>query len=171
MATTRVIAKSLWLLFFALLSCDQGLAPSTQMVSGLPTGFSGLITFRNWQSADSLYDLRLVAFSVFPPGDIVNEVLQGKALVYPPLQSSETLTDRGTDSLMYLVNATAKTYPYVVVAQRYGPDLYNDWRPVGQYDLDTNLTVPSPVVVVNSHITPDIDITVDFANPPPPPFP
>ena len=169
MAATRVIARSLWLLFFALLSCDEGLGPSSQNVSGPPSGFSGLITFRNWQVADSLYDLRLVAFTVFPPGDIVNEVLQGRALVYPALQTSDILAQRGTDSLRYSINASPKMYAYVVVAQRFGPDLYNDWRPVGQYDLDTILTVPSPIVVAAGKFTPDIDISVDFANPPPPP--
>ena len=69
MAATRVIAKSLWLLFFALLSCDEGLGPSTQNGVIVPSGLTGLITFRHWEVVDSLYDLRLVAFTVFPPGD------------------------------------------------------------------------------------------------------
>ena len=169
MAATRVIARSLWLLCFALLSCDEGLGPSSQNGPIVPSGFSGLITFRHWEAVDSLYDLRLVAFTNFPPGDIVTEVLQGRALVYPSLQSDQPLAISGTDSLRYTVGVPPNSYPYVVVAHRFGPDLYNDWRPDGQYDLDTNLTIPSPVVVTAGESTPAIDIIVDFANPPPPP--
>jgi hypothetical protein len=126
------------------------------------------VTFSNWEAADSLYDLRLVAFSVYPPGeDIVTEVLQGRALVYPPLGNSNTLAERGADSVSYTIGVSPGTYPYVVVAQQFGPDVFQDWRAVGQYDLDTNLTLPSPVVVTEGVITQDIDIAVDFANLPP----
>ena len=45
-----------------------------------------------------------------------------------------------------------------------------DWRAVGQYDLDTILTEPSPVVVTANDTLDGIDILVDFANLPPPPL-
>lgn len=158
------------ILVVSLLSCDKGLEPTSE-TSPLPQNgvFAGLITFRNWRVADSLYDIRLVAFRVFPPGDIVNEVLLGRAIIHPPIAGGQ-LTTRNTDSLRYTVEAPAMTYPYVVVAQQFGPDLMTDWRAVGQYDLDTILTEPSPVVVTANDTLDGIDIHVDFSNPPPPPL-
>jgi hypothetical protein len=150
-----------------LVSCDKGLEPAPAEPAIAPGSFSGLLTFVNWQAVDSLYDIRLVAFTVFPPPDIIDEVLASRAIVYPPLVTGGALTTRGTDSLFYTVPAGAKPYPYVVIALQTGPDLFNDWIPVGQYDLDTNLTVPSPVVVHPGEDTPDINILVDFENPPP----
>ncbi len=168
--------KAGWkLIFFFVLvvflaGCDKGLQ-ATSGTSALPQNgvFAGLITFRNWQVADSLYDIRLVAFRVFPPGDIVNEVLLGRAVIHPPIGGGQ-LTTRNTDSLRYAFEVPATTYPYVVIAQQFGPDLMMDWRAVGQYDLDTILTEPSPVVVTANDTLDDIDILVDFANRPPSPL-
>jgi hypothetical protein len=157
-------------LIVSLPSCDKGLQPTSETLAPPETGaFAGLITFQNWQVADSLYDIRLVAFRVFPPGDIVNEVLQGRAVIYPSIGGDQLVT-RNTDSLQYTVVAPAATYPYVAVAQQFGPDVFMDWRAVGQYDLDTILTEPSPVVVAVDDTLRDVDIHVDFANLPPSPL-
>ena len=160
--------SSLFLLLLCFLpSCDEGLQPP-QVGGSVALGtFTGLVTFTNWEAVDSLYDLRLVAFTVYPPDDILNEVLQGRAIVHPPLQTGQPFAARGTDSVSYSIVVPAKTYPYVVIAHQFGPDVFNDWRPVGQYDLDTNLTTPSSVVVVDGQTTPNINIIVDFENPPP----
>jgi hypothetical protein len=154
------------LLIVFLVGCDEGLKP----VAGSPTGrFTGLIRFINWQAADSVYDMRLVAFRHFPPPDIVGEVFAGRAIVYPPIGAG-ALVNIGADSLRYQVTAPTGEYQYVVVAQQFGPNQMADWRPVGQYDLDTNFAVPSPIVVPANGIITGIDILVDFAHPPPPPF-
>ena len=151
----------------ALTGCDHGLGPVGQTI---PEGhMSGVIRYSNWPPLDSLLDMRLVAFRVFPPANIVDEVLLGRAFVYPPLGDT-ALTPFFVDSLRYSVTLPSGQYKYVVVAQRFGPDLYADWRPVGQYDLDTNLAVPSPVTIAPNDTSGDIDIHVDFRNPPPPPF-
>lgn len=171
MSARRISGLTLRVLCLIVLSCNGGLEPPS--TSGPATGgsFAGLITFLNWGAVDTLYDLRLVAFTSFPPGDIVTDVLQGRAVVYPALQNENPLALRGTDSLMYTVIAPARTFPYVVVAHRFGPDAFNDWRPVGQYDLDTNFSVPSSMIVEVGRITSGVDIVVDFANPPPVPGP
>jgi hypothetical protein len=57
----------------------------------------------------------------------------------------------------------------VAVAQQFGPDVMSNWRAVGQYDLDSNLAVPSAVTVTERETVTGIDITVDFDNLPPPP--
>jgi hypothetical protein len=148
--------------------CDEGLAPPVTGSQPATSSFSGIVTFTGWSVVDSVYDLRLVAFTVFPPADVIGEVLQGRAIVYPPLGSS-SLAMRGDDTVAYMLEAEPGVYPYVAIALQFGPNLFADWSPAGQYDLDTNLAVPSPVVVTAGMNTPDININVDFENPPPDP--
>lgn len=131
---------------------------------------SGVIRYQHWPPRDSLHDLRLVAFRVFPPSNIVSEVLLGRAVVYPPLGDT-ALVPFFVDSLRYQFSLPAGEYKYVVVAQQYGPTVTTDWRAVGQYDLDSNYAVPSPVMVIADSTVVGIDIRVDFSNPPPPPPP
>jgi hypothetical protein len=148
--------------------CDKGVSPSAE--SPPPVGYmSGTIRYQNWPPNDSLIDLRIVAFSLFPPSNIVNEVLAGRAAVYPPLGDS-ALVPFYVDSLSYTFSLSPGEYQYVAVAQQFGPNITADWRAVGQYDLDSNLTVPSPVTIVANDSTSHVDINVDFSNPPPPPF-
>lgn len=166
--TCRVLSHTdLWLYLLLLLiaGCDEGLRPQVVVTNGQ---MSGLITFVHWDSAGTVEDIRIVAFRVFPPANVVEEVLQGRAVVYPPLGAG-ALVETGADSIRYVVTLPPGTYPYVVVAQQFGPEVLTDWRAVGQFDLDTNLVEPSPVVIRAGETTPDVDIRVDFATPPPPP--
>lgn len=158
-----------FLAFLLLSGCDKGLGPSATPATPIPTGFmSGLIRYQHWPAIDSLHDLRLVAFRVFPPGNIVTEVLQGRASVYPPLGDT-ALVPFYVDSLRYHFSLPATRYEYVVVAQQYGSNAFTDWRAVGQFDLDSNFAVPSPVTIVADSMIEGININVDFSNPPPPP--
>lgn len=152
----------------ALTACNKGIESEPQVATG-PGAMTGLVTYRNWPSPDSLRDLRIVAFKNFPPGDIVSEVLQSRAVVYPPLGDT-ALVPFLVDSLRYKFILEAGTYEYVVVAQQFGPNVLADWRPVGQYDLDTDLSVPSPVIVPAADTVRNINIIVDFVNRPPTPF-
>jgi hypothetical protein len=144
-----------------LSGCNEGLAPRIET-----SGISGVIRYKNWPPRDSLRDLRLVAFKVFPPTNIVGDVLQGRAIVYPPIGDS-ALVPFYVDSIQYTAPLPPGRYEYVVVAQQFGPNIFTDWRPVGQYDLDSNYAVPSPVIVFEGTTTRFIDINVDFRNPPP----
>jgi len=163
-------ARTLFLVTFLVVvfGCDKGISPSAQPPP--PAGYmSGTIRYRHWPSSDSLIDLRIVAFSLFPPSNIVNEVLAGRAAVYPPLGDS-ALVPFYVDSLSYAFSLSSGEYQYVAVAQQFGPNITSDWRAVGQYDLDSNLVVPSPVTINPNDTTAHVDINVDFDNPPPPPF-
>lgn len=149
-------------------SCDQGLAPPAPGV--LPAGrgaVTGVVRYRNWPPRDSLLDLRIVLFRNYPPGNIVSEVTQGRAAVHPPLGDT-ALVPYFVDSLRYTLTAPSGVYQYVVVAQQFGPNLFTDWRLVGQYDLDSNFAVPSPVTVPDADTVRSVDINVDFARPPQP---
>ena len=148
-------------LFLVSLGCDHGLAP--RPVSGI----QGTITFQNWPLADSLYDLRLVVFRTFPPTNVVLEVLSGQAFVFPPIDS--THLPYFVDRVDYFLELPPGRYAYVVVAQQYGPNVFTDWRAVGQYDVDTD-SLPSPVVVPEGEVVPSVDIQVDFDHLPIQPF-
>ena len=166
---TSITWKLSALIVIALLlhiGCDEGLKPATSTATG---SFAGVVSFTNWQAADTIYDIRVVAFRNFPPADVVNEVLSGNAAVYPPL-GGPALVSSPVDSLAYSVVVPATTYRYIVVAQQYGPDIMAHWKPVGQYDLDSNLAIPSSIVVGPNATTFGVDINVDFAHPPPSPF-
>ncbi|HEX9655999.1 MAG TPA: hypothetical protein VGB89_03655 [Bacteroidota bacterium] len=158
-----------YLLTFFLLGCDKGIQPTQAGGGGGAGTMTGLITYRNWPTIDSLHDLRIIAFRLFPPTNVVNEVLQGRAIVYPSLGDT-SLVPFFVDSLRYSFTLASGTYQYVVIAQQFGPSVTTDWRPVGQFDLDSNLTQPSTVDIVAGEATAGIDILVDFANPPPAPF-
>jgi hypothetical protein len=131
------------------------------------TGISGTIFYENWPT-DSLRDLRLVVFKYYPPDSIKNEILGGRAFVYPGL------TKKGlpfnVDSTNYIHELDPGEYGYVVVAQRYGSDVLADWRAVGQYDTVPADVEPSAVTVIADSLLYDIDIYVDFDNLPPQPF-
>jgi hypothetical protein len=160
--------RILILLLLAGAGCDQGLSPPPAEVTA-PGALAGTIRFFRWDSAGTVRDLRLVAFRVFPPQDIITEVLQGRAVVHPPVGGPPLVT--GTpDSVDVIFTLPPGDYPYVVVAQQYGPSVTLDWRAVGQYDLDSNLTVPSSVRITSGDTTRGVDITVDFTRLPPPPF-
>lgn len=152
-------------------SCNEGIQAPPETPAG-PTpgtpGFAGTITYRNWPPADSLIDLRIVAFKNFPPGSIVTEVLSGSAIIYPPLGGPNLPFN--VDTTHYFVPTPGGEYKYVVVAQQYGRVVTTDWRAVGQYDLDTNLAVPSPIQVPADDTLMHVDITVDFNHRPPQPF-
>jgi hypothetical protein len=151
-----------------LLSCDKGLEPPSDQPPSQSSAISGLITYKNWPSLDSLRDLRIVLFRTFPPGNIISEVLNGNAVVHPPLGDT-ALVPFYVDSLRFAFGLPPGVYEYVAVVQQYGPSVYNNWRPVGQYDLDTNLSVPTPVTVPAGDTLRDVAIAVDFIHRPPMP--
>ena len=157
--------KKLPIIFFLIIfiyECDHGLEPPTGPASNI-TGISGLISYSNWPPADSLFELRLVVFKNYPPTNIVAELLNQQAVVYPALADSSL--PYFTDTTSFILELTAGTYEYIVVAQQYGPDLYADWRVVGQYDKDLD-PLPSSVTVKNGKLLENINVNVDFDNPP-----
>jgi hypothetical protein len=130
---------------------------------------SGIVTYRNWPPLDSLFDLRIVAFRDFPPGDILGAVLGGRAIVYPALGDT-ALVPFFVDSLAFRFSLPAGEYKYLAVVHQFGRNLFTDWRAVGQYDTDSDPLVPTPIVVPGGDTLRGVTIPVDFVNRPPPPF-
>ncbi|MCS6965945.1 MAG: hypothetical protein NZ473_04170 [Candidatus Kapabacteria bacterium] len=149
------------LLASVLSGCSGGLDPTV-----LPTEaiIRGTVRFQGtWPPVDSLRDLRVVAFQHYPPRNVFNEVISGRAIF------SERLPFR-VELVQYqlVVAQPPVVFRYIVVAQQYGPDLFQHWRVVGVYAR--NATQPDSLWVEPGGIYPSVDITVDFDYLPPQPF-
>jgi len=150
--------------------CNEELGPVDS-----PSGFGGTIRFRHWPVADSLHDMRIVAFVSYPSDSagILPALLAGQGAVYPAIG---TKFPTMIDSLPYQfttangTNLQLGTYAYVIVAQQYGPNVLADWRPVGVYAVAPGSFAPAPVRVILHHVQGNIDMDVDFTNPPPKPW-
>jgi hypothetical protein len=146
-----------------LLSCDKGLSP----IESAPafTGISGTVFFRNWPAPsnappDSLADVRLILFPDFPPASIQDEILSGRAVVYPGL--NENKLTFYVDSLNFQITLNPGTYEYLAVAHQYGPNLFQDWRVVGHYDTTLQDTLPTPLTISRGRHLENIFILADF---------
>jgi hypothetical protein len=159
-------------LLVAATSCNTGLAPLNE-----PSGFRGVIRFKNWPRPDSVQAISLVAFEKYPTDSsgIIPGLFAGIIAVYPDL-SPEHRLPKYVDSIQYEftlkngINLQLKNYEYIILAQQYGPNVLTDWRPAGVYSTGTNSFTPSPVRVLLHRIIPAINIAVDFSNPPPKPW-
>ncbi|MBI1804468.1 MAG: hypothetical protein HY033_01415 [Ignavibacteriae bacterium] len=145
--------------------CHEGLAPASASPTVSSYGIRGVITFKNWPPADSVHDLRLGILQNYPVQDIPNEVLQGHA----------RFTDRlpyGLDSVSYtlmLAPLPPGRFPFVGVAQQFGPNIQTDWRVVGIYYAGGDTTKPGAVDIPPDSVVPSININVDFQHLPPQP--
>ncbi len=145
-----------------IIGCNQGLSPDESVVGQGPSGIAGTLRFTNWPPPDSLFDLRVVVFKVFPPTDILSALLTGQAFAFPPIDSLPL--PFYVDSLIYQVELPPGTYEAVTVVYRYGPLILSDWALVGVYhrpDAPSD-TIPDKVKVFPGQLTPNIDIQVNF---------
>jgi hypothetical protein len=167
---------AIFLVFFS--GCDKGLEPLNE-----PSGFGGVIHYKNWPGPDSLLELRIAAFTEYPSDSsgILAALLSGRAVVYPQVGGSVQGAliilggDRRADTVRYDFTTKGTTlqvtaYNYVVMAWRYGPNYFTDWRPAGVYVVNPDTFDPAPVRVLLHRITSGIDIYVDFHNLPPKPW-
>lgn len=167
----RYLATLIALSLVVMVGCDRGLAPLNE-----PSGFSGTITFKNWPAdPNTVLELRLVAFTNFPSDSVAifPALLAGQAVVYPPVGT--TGFAKYVDSIPYsfTTNGTTlqvTTYKYIAVAQRFGTNFFADWKPCGVYTLGPGPFDPAPVQVLLHRVATDVNITVDFNNPPPKPW-
>ncbi len=177
MNTVRHAAALFTALVLFSAGCDKGLGPPDA-----PSSFSGVIRFKHWPSADSVQELRLIAFPSYPndSASILLDLLYGYAIVYPQIGKPNLLLDTTfhvlfADSLRYTFSTDGTTlkvgvYNYVALAWRYGPNVFSDWRPAGVYTTGPGPFDPAPVRVLLHRDVTGIDMTADFANPPPKPW-
>ncbi|HEY9165546.1 MAG TPA: hypothetical protein VIS48_05240 [Candidatus Kryptonia bacterium] len=158
----------LLLVAFSLSGCTHGLEPLSNQ--GVQPGFGGTVRFISaWPPADSVVDVRIVAFYNYPPHNIFGEVTSGQAKVYPPIGPGSGFK-LFVDSVSYSFTLdSASTFQYVVVALQYGSNVTADWKVVGAYGYAHGVGTPRSVVVGQNTFVNGINIDVDFQNVPPTP--
>jgi hypothetical protein len=158
----------LFLLMILTSACDHGLAPPEDNTPKKPTGISGTLYFKNWPLPDSLFNIKLVAFRDYPPGDLMNEVISGNARTLPTDLTASLPFN--IDSLEYELILQPGVFSYITVAHQWGENIFEDWQAVGQYDLTPQDSLPTAVPIIADSIISGIDIYVDFDNLPYQPF-
>jgi hypothetical protein len=118
--------------------------------------------------ADTIYDLRVVAFEKKPTER--NQVLL--ALAAQTASYSPVMLPVRVDSTPYVLEVllTPRSFEYVVVAMQNGPDFLKDWLMLDVYSPTGNPAEPGRIIVPSGGTVP-IEFTVDFSNLPPQPFP
>lgn len=146
-------------------ACDTGLEPPRDTI------LSGTVTFvggpDSWPSGDSLFDLRVAAFTSYPPDNIVIDVLQGRAWF---TADSLPYNISSTEWTIVLPDPPPNSIKYLVVAQQFGPNFAEEWRAVGVYALTGERELPTEIRVTTGKTHTNLDIDVDFADLPPQPF-
>jgi len=178
MANRRMVVLLVTAVLCLVFGCDKGLAPITE-----ETGFSGVITFKNWPPPDSVLELRLVAFEQYPADSsgIISALLDMRAAIYPHITTGvagalQVLGNKTADTVNYTFTTEGTilkkdaTYNYVVLGWRYGANYFADWAPAGVYTETPGTFIPAPVTVRDRRMRKDVNITVDFHNLPPKPW-
>lgn len=149
-------SRLLLLLAVALSACDHGLAPPDAPRVG---ALDVRVTYQGpWPPADSLHDLRFVAFR-FVPQDTADFFRLTELLFSDRLQY-HVETER-----VFIGEIASGVFPYSGIAQRFSPNII-DWRPVGLYEDDGGVFTVAPGETTR------IDVHVDFLDLPPfPPTP
>lgn len=155
-------------IIFLISGCDKGIEPA----AATPTGFSGTITFiGKWPEG-----IQRTHVAVF------NHLIQSSADFSPPNLSfvvnpipytSKSFTyESDVDNYYPALQLSPGDYKYIVVAQSKTPTLSldrKDWIVVGVYTTTGDQSNPGTMTITDGKITPEINITVDFNNPPPQP--
>jgi hypothetical protein len=151
------------LLICLILHCDKGLSPET--VEAPYTGIRGTVYFVNWPPPDqpppdTVFDVRLILFPDFPPANFADEIISGRAVLFPSL--NEEKLPFPFDSLNYQIPLSPGTYEYFAVAHQFGDDLFRDWQVIGHYDTTYQDTVPTPVRIDEGQLLEGMNITANF---------
>jgi hypothetical protein len=126
----------------------------------------------SWPPSDSVDAMWLFASEVYPLDSalVFSGIFAGKIRVYPSLDG--TLPE-GFDTLAFVFAVPPATYHYIGVLQRFlpGSDFNLDnYRVVGVYSNPGLPGEPRDVRVREYQVAAGINISIDFANPPPQPF-
>jgi len=164
--------SALLFLITIVVACDHGIEPKPVLKS--PPGFSGTIRFIS-QWPDSIKRSFIVVFKnpLLTPADFTIENLKYLSKEIPlGVQSHEFSS---LDSAY--IPATPGPFPpgsyaYVAVVQQ-STDLLSfdrrDWFVSGVYYSYGDTTKPGIIIIPDSTFIKNINITVDFSNPPPQP--
>lgn len=154
------------LILFAIFTsaCQEGLDP-TQKEEAVISGNVIIVSGRDsWPIPDSALELRVVGFQNYPPQNILDEIINGKAFI------SDTLP-RFVDTIPFKLQIEKPPVEigYLVAVLRYGT-IY-EWKVIGVYsDEMTFERKPKRIYVTKGAKLENININVDFYNLPKQPF-
>jgi hypothetical protein len=168
----RFLVLIIFCLFLA--GCDGGLAP----LPPAEPGFSGTVYFApgSWPPTDSLVSIMIFASKIYPldSATTVSGLFSDPPMIFVYPSMSESLRPFFTDSISYVFPLRSGIYNYIGVVQQISSDVLHSsirvFRVVGFYKNPANLSQPGNVTVNDSSQVKDINIQVDFRNPPPQPF-
>ncbi len=156
-----------------LASCDAGLAPPPPIQPGI----SGTVFFSHgsWPPADSLVSVWIFASKIYPldSATVYNGLFSSPPTIsiYPSMASSLPFN---VDSISYFFPLSTGTYKYIGVIQQTSADIFTRgirvFRVVGYYKNVGIPAQPGSVTIQEASQVQDINITVDFKNPPTQPF-
>ncbi len=153
-------------------ACNDGLEPTPPP----NPGFVGQVRFvpGTWPSTDSLAQIQLWIFAArtvpHDSASIVNGILMSPVTIflYPSLS---TPLPTAVDSLDYTFHVPTGSYQYLGVLQHFGADFaISSFKVVGIYQNPDAPGVPLPLTVSDVALARDVNITVNFHQPPPQPF-
>lgn len=159
------IVTTLIIISYLLMGCDGGLHPPEPIPKSYIAGTVYFINeLSDWPPADSVIEIRVVAFKTYPPKDIISEIINKQAYF-----TIDTLP-RFVDSARYYIDIpdAPTIISYIVVAQRYGTIM--QWRAIGVWTITGDKTKPSELNIDWGMHFDSINIEVDFKNLPPQPF-
>ncbi len=158
------------ILFFAVMvySCNKGIEPSEP--TG-PFGFSGKVTFvGKWPEGVKRTHIVVFKNEIKKVEDFFNYF--SFIVDSIPYGSKEFKYNSIDNPFNSNIKLTPGIYSYVVVAQSKTSEITlvrSDWNVVGVYCINGDQSKPKMLIVNPGQITPDVNITVDFNNPPPQP--
>lgn len=164
-------------LFFILLTfaCDDhGIEPKPETPADKISGFSGKVSFiSEWP--DSIKRAFVVVFQnpLLTPGDFTVFNLKFLSREIPLSSSAYEFSSLDSAFIPSVPGPFPPgTYAYIAVAQQSTDELSlarKDWFVSGVYYANNDTTVPGTMVIPDSAFVDNINIKVDFNNPPPQP--
>ncbi len=170
----KYISALLILMLLASACNDHGIEPRPETPADKISGFSGRVTFIN-EWPDSIKRSFVVVFQnpLLTLGDFT--VFNLKFLSREIPLNSSVYEFSSLDSA-FIPSAPGPfppgTYAYIAVAQQSTEELSlarKDWFVSGLYFANGDTTTPGTMIVPDSSFVENINITVDFNNPPPQP--
>jgi hypothetical protein len=159
----------LLVLILYLNGCDKGIEPGEPIIPG---GFSGTVSFIG-QWPEGIKRTHIVVFK--------NPILKTEDFFLPNLSfvvdsipyKSKTFNYNSLEkSFVDILQLWPGEYKYVVVAQSKTPEISfqrKDWNVVGVYCINNDQSKPANLIIRSNQVTPNVNINVDFNNPPPQP--
>jgi hypothetical protein len=170
--------KSIYLIFLLtviLSSCTSGLNPADYAQKAVLGGTIHYVKgggAANFPPKDSLLDIRAVGFKEIPlDTNVIGIIGDGEAFFSTSLLDSAYAVEKvyTFEVPQSKLMDSAVVLKYIVIAQLYGANFTSDWRVIGVYSTTQNFQ-PASIKVSAGEQRNDLDINVDFSNPPPQPF-